>query len=186
MEEIELGSKLVKTIPSKKPSKRDPLKRRVSEKRYRNSTKGRETRQKWKNSPEGKEALQRYSESAKRKATYGKSRLKRKYGPGIFAFISERTKLQNGRCAICGIEDKLVVDHNHQTGELRGLLCQHCNKLLGFSKENPAILVAAVAYLFNLARSNELDYKTDLKISENATTLLKATLEKELKNETGN
>jgi hypothetical protein len=41
---------------------------------------------------------------------------------------------QNGRCAMCGALPKryrLAIDHNHQTGQIRGLLCIHCNWWLG-------------------------------------------------------
>jgi hypothetical protein len=34
---------------------------------------------------------------------------------------------QQGRCAICGHEDKIVMDHCHESGFIRGLLCQSCN-----------------------------------------------------------
>ena len=58
-------------------------------------------------------------------------------------------KIQNGKCAICGErKDKtLVVDHNHKTGEVRGLLCGHCNHVLGFAKDNINILNKMIDYL---------------------------------------
>ena len=38
---------------------------------------------------------------------------------------------QGAKCAICGLPfDKLVVDHNHETGKVRGLLCKQCNYAL--------------------------------------------------------
>lgn len=60
---------------------------------------------------------------------------------------------QEGRCAICRTKPRtrrLAVDHNHQTGEVRGLLCTRCNhKVLGAANENPALLRRAAAYLEN-------------------------------------
>lgn len=50
-------------------------------------------------------------------------------------------------CEICGEETKLVYDHDHQTGLHRGWLCASCNKMLGFAKDNTAILQAAISYL---------------------------------------
>ena len=63
-------------------------------------------------------------------------------------------KKQNYRCAICGSEGKtdrrfrkLGVDHNHETGAVRGLLCDNCNILLGHAKDNVDILRNAIKYL---------------------------------------
>lgn len=38
---------------------------------------------------------------------------------------------QDGRCALCGRPDRLVVDHDHQTALVRSLLCQRCNGVEG-------------------------------------------------------
>lgn len=56
---------------------------------------------------------------------------------------------QQGRCAICRCKPRrLVVDHNHQTGRVRGLLCDRCNHdLLGAAHDQTKILYAAIAYL---------------------------------------
>lgn len=58
---------------------------------------------------------------------------------------------QGGCCAICKqippLSQALVVDHNHETGEVRGLLCERCNKSLGFFRDDPSYLLAAVCYL---------------------------------------
>ena len=53
---------------------------------------------------------------------------------------------QGARCAICGRTAPLVVDHDHQTNEVRSLLCQHCNTGLGCFIDSPEVLRAA-AYL---------------------------------------
>lgn len=56
------------------------------------------------------------------------------------------------KCAICGraeniINDKLYVDHCHDTGIVRGVLCYYCNTLLGMAFDNESILTSAVDYL---------------------------------------
>ena len=61
--------------------------------------------------------------------------------------LDNMKKEQNNKCLICEREDKLVVDHNHDSGEVRGLLCSHCNKLLGCARENTQTLKNAISYL---------------------------------------
>ena len=60
------------------------------------------------------------------------------------------TRLQGGRCAICGAEQgnrRFHLDHDHATGRARGLLCHSCNLGLGAFRDNPEWLDAAAAYL---------------------------------------
>lgn len=57
---------------------------------------------------------------------------------------------QGGLCSICGGENKvraLAVDHCHRTENVRGLLCDSCNLLLGAARDNPAVLRRAAQYL---------------------------------------
>ena len=54
---------------------------------------------------------------------------------------------QNHQCYICNDETKLVVDHCHESGKVRGLLCNHCNTMLGLARDNPAILRLAAKYI---------------------------------------
>lgn len=65
-------------------------------------------------------------------------------------------KSQNGVCAICDLPESVMlhgkvkllsVDHDHETGRIRGLLCHNCNTLLGNAKDSPAILQSAIDYL---------------------------------------
>ena len=51
------------------------------------------------------------------------------------------------RCEICGADGPLVVDHCHSTGEVRGMICAHCNSGLGYFLDNPNFLTNAIAYL---------------------------------------
>ena len=50
-------------------------------------------------------------------------------------------------CIICGEETKIVVDHDHETGYVRGGLCTHCNLGLGHFMDNPELLRLAALYL---------------------------------------
>lgn len=60
--------------------------------------------------------------------------------------------MQDGRCAICNIpQDQLIktlaVDHNHNTGQIRALLCSACNVGLGMFKDQTLLLKKAISYL---------------------------------------
>lgn len=87
---------------------------------------------------------------------------KTKYGitPEEYAEMFAR---QSGACAICkrtepigrtskytGVEFWLHVDHDHETGAVRGLLCSDCNSGLGKFQESADILRLAIEYLANL------------------------------------
>jgi len=59
---------------------------------------------------------------------------------------------QNGSCKICNThstneKQALVVDHNHTTGKVRGLLCNQCNRGIGMLKDSKDILQNAIDYL---------------------------------------
>jgi len=57
-----------------------------------------------------------------------------------------RTVLKEA-CEACGKREKLCVDHNHDTGLIRGTLCHGCNVALGFVRENPETLRALARYI---------------------------------------
>ena len=61
---------------------------------------------------------------------------------------------QGGKCAICqratGRTKMLSVDHDHKTGEVRGLLCNYCNRhVLGHLRDSVSALLRAVRYLLH-------------------------------------
>ena len=59
-----------------------------------------------------------------------------------------RLAAQDGRCLICQeVTDRLVIDHSHEWGHVRGLLCRHCNAGLGFFRDNPDALARAAKYV---------------------------------------
>jgi hypothetical protein len=76
-----------------------------------------------------------------------------RYGLTLEAY-DRLLQLQDGRCAICGKTDNgnarcepLFIDHNHQTGQVRGLLCSRCNHAIGLFHEDLDALGAAIQYL---------------------------------------
>ena len=73
--------------------------------------------------------------------------LKRKYGMSLEEF-EDLSKKQNRKCKICGrYMNKIDIDHNHKTGEIRGLLCNSCNRGIGHFKENTLSLIKTIKYL---------------------------------------
>jgi hypothetical protein len=99
---------------------------------------------------------------ARKKASYGRNRetvrryrLRVNFGMTL-AQYDEMLALQDGKCAICrepetatavGKVLELAVDHDHETGEVRALLCGNCNKGLGNFRDSPELLLAAASYL---------------------------------------
>lgn len=89
-------------------------------------------------------------EKARRSDVAHSSTIERTYG-----ITGEQYKrlyeIQGGKCAICrrasGKTRRLSVDHNHDTGAVRGLLCSVCNRLLGHARDDPAFFDRATYYL---------------------------------------
>lgn len=83
--------------------------------------------------------------------------LKYRYGISPEQFF-EALEQQKHKCAICDTQlpnlltyenrrRGYAIDHNHETGEFRGVLCLHCNSLLGMAQDNTKILLSAISYL---------------------------------------
>ena len=74
---------------------------------------------------------------------------KYKYGLSEEAYLGLFIK-QDNKCAICKKElegIKACVDHNHNNNEVRGILCDKCNRGLGFFEDNIISLKCAIKYL---------------------------------------
>lgn len=72
------------------------------------------------------------------------------YTYGItFQQFTDMMDAQSGVCAICkkGRDETLSVDHDHETGKVRALLCARCNRGIGFLQDDPAIVLSAYNYL---------------------------------------
>lgn len=85
---------------------------------------------------------------AARKRTYSSER-QRWYDYGLTqAAFHAMIDAQGGRCPICGrVPPKLVVDHDHRSGVVRGLLCGPCNLGLGHLRDQPVLCERAADYL---------------------------------------
>lgn len=79
-----------------------------------------------------------------------------KYGISLHVY-TDIHKQQCGVCSICGEKETVVssigkvialaVDHDHETGKIRGLLCQKCNHGLGLFRDSIDVLASAISYL---------------------------------------
>lgn len=61
--------------------------------------------------------------------------------------LNELKNSQSGLCAICKRPRRLFVDHNHKSGQVRGMLCSPCNLLVGILENIPNVVQSAVEYI---------------------------------------
>ena len=96
---------------------------------------------------------QRYAIKHPHKAREG--HLKDKFGLSLDQY-NEMHAAQDGKCAICGNPETiarygktrwLAVDHCHDSGKVRSLLCGNCNPMIGYAKDKIEVLEKAIAYL---------------------------------------
>jgi len=93
--------------------------------------------------------MERYYKDPERYADYD---LKRRFGLTRGEYDA-MLAAQNGVCAICAGTDpgprtkRFHVDHNHATGQVRGLLCHHCNHGIGLFREDAVVIQRAIEYL---------------------------------------
>lgn len=84
--------------------------------------------------------------------------LKHRYNLSL-ADWNELLNKQHGACGICkeipSNPEDLKVDHDHETGKIRGLLCNGCNIGLGSFKDNPNSLKNAITYIQGISTTNE-------------------------------
>ena len=107
---------------------------------YRKTPQARATQKRYTNSPQGKSNLRNWN-------------LKNKYNITPEQYEALLVS-QDYKCAICrtdkpGGRGRFHVDHDHETGQVRGLLCYSCNTSLGGFKDDPSITDAATNYLIS-------------------------------------
>lgn len=64
-----------------------------------------------------------------------------------YGLSQEEYEALSKECAICGITENLVLDHNHVTGDFRDVLCRRCNTGLGMFQDDPNLLIRATDYI---------------------------------------
>ena len=109
----------------------------------------RELRRQWNiNNPERYRAS--YTETPEKKEHRRRRLIEKKYGLS-YKDWEGLWYSQDGRCAICDkfIDDlkDICIDHNHKTGEIRGLLCKECNLGIGCFLDDPELTKLATEYL---------------------------------------
>ena len=111
----------------------------------------REKRTAYMRSERGKAMVRAYYATPHGKEISRRSRLKKAFGLTLEEYDELLVK-QNDGCGICGrsrSDDgrRLAVDHCHDTGKIRGLLCSSCNMALGMLNDDLELLKKAVDYL---------------------------------------
>lgn len=100
-------------------------------------------------SSHAKAGVQSWCRECRRKKNYTWS-LKANYGISIGDYEA-LVASQGGECAICGgaftQRKRTHVDHCHETGRVRGVLCENCNRAIGLLQDRPDIARAAADYL---------------------------------------
>lgn len=91
-----------------------------------------------------------YRENGTYRSRHFKWALKKRYGITTDKFMC-LLSAQDYKCKICQKEETidrhLCVDHDHNTGQIRGILCTSCNAMLGFAKDRIDILENGIKYL---------------------------------------
>ena len=99
------------------------------------------------------------------RATYRNENCRGKFRAVISDDALRELKATTKECVICGSEGALVVDHDHVTGKVRGMLCNHCNRGLGHFRDDPVLLEFAAQYLYASADHPNWDrYKEQVEV----------------------
>jgi hypothetical protein len=93
---------------------------------------------------------ERRAAEARAKTSHSKrQKLRERYGLDV-ADVEDLVTIQQGGCAICVDRPAEHVDHCHETGAVRGMLCSGCNTGMGQLRDDPAVLRRAIDYVLGL------------------------------------
>lgn len=137
-----------------------PKKEAADKHEYRCRVCERKRRKEWASRPETKEMRRKYAKNRYRNIPHAhlnsrRCLLRSDYGLTLEEY-NRMAAEQDEVCAICGkpetIKNRftkryLSVDHNHQTGKIRGLLCSKCNSVIGYAKDSITTLKNTIKYL---------------------------------------
>ncbi len=156
---LEAFNKHPKTRDGRQPHCRD-CQRAYGARHYRaNKARYEEQAKRWRaENPERARATRRrnYLENPPTAAQRREGWLRWRYGIST-ADYEALFQTQGGICAICQLSSAqaLRVDHDHDTGQVRGLLCHNCNAMLGLVREDADVLSSAIRYLGSATKATE-------------------------------
>lgn len=152
--------KVIERIAMNRQERKEYMKKYRS--RPENKEKAKEYKQKWASNPDNMQKIKEWNRASQSKVVGRKAYsdpdgqrnawLKYKYGITLEEY-NRMFDSQEGKCAICGSEEpgrnntNFAVDHDHETEEVRGLLCHRCNMGLGYFMDDPELLLKAAKYL---------------------------------------
>lgn len=140
------------------PEEQKKHRQREASRKYARSQKGKNIRKKMRQTDQYKQMQSRWRESGGSKAEYERNKdnyisnaLFKRYGITLNEY-NTMLQEQNSCCHICGKHEsengkRLAVDHCHNTGKVRKLLCQQCNAALGQVQENLQTLENMISYI---------------------------------------
>ena len=115
------------------------------------------TQSEWQKTAKGKASQKKTDERRQgtRKSIMRYWHVKRKYGLAVEEYDA---LVESGKCHCCGNpfagDKEPCIDHDHVTGKVRGVLCGHCNKMIGFAREQSVNLRMGADYIDRTTESN--------------------------------
>lgn len=123
-------------------------------------------------------SLREYRKTAAGRKTTRRSNLKQNFGLTTEQY-AEILNRQDGKCAGClcvGHKANLCVDHCHDTGKVRGLLCSNCNLAIGMFLNSPETLKSAAEYLESWKQKSLVERQQSIKVAADAISAGQPTL----------